>query len=469
MKSLQTSESESRRTMGPRIRVLYLTFFEAITHNGIYDSQVKELLKKLGNDYADDVEVSHLAVLPSVVIGKKSVSIDVVTERSGVSAVRQELRNSGVKASFLLDPVVIPKRWRFLVSPLILVLLVLPCLPFLLLKLLHGRYDIIHCRSYVATVCALLMKASLPSLKVICDARGFYPEEGVVHGRWHENSLAFRIWKRMEAWLFRRADAVIALSESFKERVENIAGSARATVIYAGTVAQESAQPAELRQSKRQELCLTDKLVFTYCGSLGVWHDPYLLALVYAILKKEFRNSKLLVITRNEKNQLQSDFKRAGLVEDDYLIVAAHSQEVPGYLAAGDLGIVPLRQNLQPAMGVVADTMVGLKVSEYLAAGLPLLVNEDIHGIQPLMDRYKIGTFFGAPELEQLPDRVRTILEDYDAYHQDCRFVAREYLSLDRSARSYVELYSNLLHKPAQAIHASPSRKSITKEALDRT
>lgn len=434
------------------MKILYLTFFEDVSHNGIYESQVKGLLYGLAAKYEQGINLSHIAILPAVVVGKGSVSFVHGKERKELYTVRREYEQRGIRTTFLFAPIVILKRWKSHPGLILSLFVMLGCVPALLYKMMRERYDIVHCRGYAATVCAFAIKVFFRRLKVVFDPRGFYPEEGVVQARWSENSLSFRIWKKLEEWLLRKSDKVIALSEAFTDRISRIAPTADSSLIYAGVEVPRFRQARQSRESRRRELEVASSEVFVYNGSLGAWHDPALLARVFRFIRQGSANSKMLVITGHNKAKLQEIFRSAGLAPSDYVIVAGEHDEVPGYLAAGDMGIVPLKETDESgAINVVADTMIGLKVAEYLASGLPIVVNKNVRGIHALMARHKIGIFFDAGSLDGLLPNIRHIQDHYTEYQQDCALVASRYLSLTQTTESYYKVYQEILRDPRRS------------------
>jgi glycosyltransferase involved in cell wall biosynthesis len=353
-------------------------------------------------------------------------------------------RRRGVNARFSYLPVVLPNgRCTGLVATAILLCL---SAPLLLCTIARKKPDIVHCRSYVATAIAIICKIVFPRIKVVFDPRGFWPEEGVVTKRWRENSVTFQGWKRIEAFLFRRSDQVIALSETFRSRVCQIVDGAKCSVIYASVDAGRFVAARQARGIRRKELGFENDRVFVYNGSLHAWHDAPLLAQLYRALARKGGNNKLLVITAHSAKALHEVFKTAGLSADQYRIIAARPAEVPGYLAASDYGLVPLKRFAGGGpMSVVAETMIGTKVAEYLACGLPIIVNRHVGGLRALMDRYRLGIVFDSDHLNGVAEEVKRIEERYSEYQKDCQHVAEQYFSLDEAACAYAQLYRDLV------------------------
>lgn len=423
------------------MRILYLTFFESVTDNGLYKTQVKQLLCKLAGRRSGELIVSHFAFLPAVEVWRKGLLTPFVSMRHELAALKSEYLQQGVTASIIFLPIIILKRWRSTFPLPLLGLFMALSVPILFCRIVRQRPDIIHCRSYIATILAIFMKWFFRDLKVVFDPRGFWPEEGVVMQRWGRSSITFRVWKGIERYLLRHSDKVIALSESFADRISELVKGSNCVVIYASADVNEFKLAGQVRDLKRRELGLEGKTVFVYNGSLHAWHDPLLLAQVHKILSQSIGNTKLLVITGYDRGKLEAVFRSAGLHTEDFLIVAAKPSEVAGYLVTGDFGLVPLREICQTdPMAIVAQTMIGTKVAEYLACGLPVIVNKNVGGMKSLMGRYRIGIFFDSKNLAGMVEDLQYIRNKY--LQTDCELVAERYFSLDQAAEAYYQVYS---------------------------
>jgi glycosyltransferase involved in cell wall biosynthesis len=428
------------------MKILYLTFFESIIHNGIYETQVKQVLCRLANKYRGRITISHFALLPAIRIGRRGSSLFSFGERHEFDVLDKEYAQNGVKLRRIFLPIVALKRWGSQLSLPLLAFLTVVSFPLMVFRTARERPDVLHCRSYMATVIALSIKLVFPNLKVVFDPRGFWPEEGVVEGKWSENSLTFRMWKKLEKYIIGRSDITIALSQSFAEYIHTIDSRAVCQVVYTSVDVTKFKVARGLRAQRRSQLGYGDNQVFVYSGSLGSWHDPELLARMYGSFRRAQCDTKLLVLTTYDKQKLNAVFQRNGLDESEFLITVAKHDEVASYLAAADYGLVPLREmDSNRPMTVVADTMIGTKVAEYLASGLPIVVNGNVGGLRSLTSEYKIGVFWDSGKPQDVMGGFKDVVEDYRSYQRDCDYVAGRYFSLDEVARAYLEVYEHVV------------------------
>src|SRR5208283_69140 len=123
------------------------------------------------------------------------------------------------------------------------------------------------------------------------------------------------------------------------------------------------------RDQERMKFGFENRTVFTYCGSLGSWHDPFLLARIYKSIAETLSNTFLFVITTFSKEKLEGIFSANQIPQEQFRIINAKASDVPRLLSAADFGIIPLREiNGTGPIQVVAETMIGTKVAEYLAS-----------------------------------------------------------------------------------------------------
>lgn len=426
-------------------KILYLTFCEPVIGNGIYDTQVKQVLCQLATAHGGELTIFHRAILAGVEIGRRDIGAPFLFDRNRLTQLKNEYRQSGIGFRPVFLPIVVRKRWGSELPLPVLGFMLALSLARIACTILKERPDTIHCRSYVASLIAVVLKPLLPGLKVIFDPRGFWPEEGVVMQRWKEGSSRFRFWKLVEKFLLHKSDKVIALSDSFAKRIVCLDPQADCSIIYAGAKLEEFGAARSLRARTREALGLKEERVLVYNGSLHAWHDPIMLARLFVAMRSSFVKPKLLVISGYSQATLIEAFRSCGIDHSEFIVISAKAAEVPAYLAAADYGLVPLKEMpVRGAMSVVAATMIGTKVAEYLASGLPLIVNKQVGGLESLMANYKLGTFFDQENFSGLPAAIHRIEKHYSEYLTDCQCVARELFSVAVVARSYRSVYITL-------------------------
>jgi glycosyltransferase involved in cell wall biosynthesis len=110
-------------------------------------------------------------------------------------------------------------------------------------------------------------------------------------------------------------------------------------------------------------------------------------------------------------------------------------------------------------MKVVSETMIGTKVAEYLAAGLPLIVNKDVGGLRALAPRKRLGVIFDLDDMAALRDGVSALAGTYDEYSSNCRKAALAHFSVKKVAYQYMGVYDSLARRAGASEEAGvPTR-----------
>ena len=91
----------------------------------------------------------------------------------------------------------------------------------------------------------------------------------------------------------------------------------------------------------------------------------------------------------------------------------------------------------------ILDVLIAAKTGEYLASGLPLLVQKETLTLNELVDTNKLGLVYDdINDIESCLDEID--IEYDDIKHRNIKF-AQQYFSNVENANKYIELYRRLL------------------------
>ena len=425
------------------MQILYLTCLENPSRNGIFESQVYDLLKNI-KAHSRDSSIFLLSIVPLAYVSKKKISFPCFSKE--ILDKKRELAEFGIDFHCIPFPWIFMPWSKFHLNHLRLG--VLSCLITPILRIFMSRKKcftdetVVHCRSYLSTFFAQRVLADMRNARVIFDARGFYPEEGVIQKAWGERDQKYNLWKKIERDLFSQGSASIALSEPFARRILSIAPSANVHIVYASVSFDSYAFSDSERESIRSQLNYSGKKVFIYSGGLGSWHDPLMLAQIFRQCRDEYPEAVFLVLSTYNKIKLQTLFREEGI--ENITVINCPPREVASYLAAADVAVAPLRRIENYPMQVVADTMIGLKIAEYLAAGLPIIVNSAIGGFSGLVGQYGVGILYDPGNSKTFPSDLKKMLINIEVYRRACRELASSRFDLSEAAREYINIYNSL-------------------------
>jgi glycosyltransferase involved in cell wall biosynthesis len=236
------------------------------------------------------------------------------------------------------------------------------------------RPKIIHGRGYLPTAVADVVATTLPGAKLLFDCRGMLGDEYVDAGYWTVDRPEYKILKRYEKRALRRADGVVVLTKALTDWMRNsgLLGprTQLATIPTCVDFGRFHFDPAA-RVRLREELGLGDRLVLVYAGSLGGLYREEDLARFAAVVKRRAGQPfAFLVLTRSNADSLLGFLRAAGVTEGEVVVRSVAPREMASYLSAGDAAT---------AFGKTCFARMGCsptKVAEYLACGLPTVLND---------------------------------------------------------------------------------------------
>jgi glycosyltransferase involved in cell wall biosynthesis len=123
----------------------------------------------------------------------------------------------------------------------------------------------------------------------------------------------------------------------------------------------------------REELGLGARLVLVYSGSLGSFYREADVARFAALVKRRAVGEiRFLLLTGSSPERLVGPLEQAGLTKEEIVVRKVKPAEMYMYLSAGDLGISFITSTFSKKGSSPT------KVAEYLACGLPVVLNGDI-------------------------------------------------------------------------------------------
>lgn len=303
------------------------------------------------------------------------------------------------------------------------------CFFFGCVLILKSKIQVIHCRSYVSSFIGLLLK-SIFRKKFIFDARGFWVDERVEIGNLRENSLEYRVWKLIEKKLYSSADQIIVLTYTMKKEL-GIRGVSleKITVI-----------PTRVDLQLFDSIGSTKEKEFTlvYQGSLGTRYLFKEMLEFHKALREQIRDAKFLVLTPMI-DQITEEWRKKLRKQGVIFSSAAHA-DVPKYLRKSMLGICFVLP------GFAAKGVSMTKIGEYLASGIPIVVNKGIGDYDlddSILKKYNIGVLvenFSNSEYRRAVQELISLLKD-KKIQQTCRKAARREFSLEEGVKKYQQVY----------------------------
>jgi len=293
------------------------------------------------------------------------------------------------------------------------------------------RRVILHARSYIPAVATAAVGAAL-GIPWIFDIRGFWFDEKVDAGR--TAGRAYRIAKRAERELLRRADAIVSLTDAARVPMQEWVG----TLEFAGKI---SVIPTCVDLARFTPPATPQHdwpLRIGYVGSFGPRYLLDEMVRVFAAIKRQRSDAHFRVVTRSEVSSLHEACGRAGLAPEAYSTVSVDHVGVVDELRAmhATLSLV------EPGRASAASCPT--KFGESLATGCPVVVNPGVGDCADIVRCHGIGVVHDAGrDPAMTASELLRLLSD-PAHAGRCRAVAVERFSVDWAIDRYDEIYARL-------------------------
>jgi glycosyltransferase involved in cell wall biosynthesis len=147
---------------------------------------------------------------------------------------------------------------------------------------------------------------------------------------------------RLEKTVLQRADAVIVVSSPLKKHYERMGIDARKIFVLPNGVNEERFSPESVSRNIRAELGLDDKVVVGFVGHIFAYHGIELFLLLARTNLKSRSHFHFLIVGGGQgRDELCSMLNREGLESQFTFIDPVPNVEVPNYLVAMDICLLP--------------------------------------------------------------------------------------------------------------------------------
>lgn len=305
------------------------------------------------------------------------------------------------------------------------------------------RFDIVHCRSYIAALAGLQLKRK-KGIRFIFDMRGFWADERVDGGLWNLKSplyrTIYRFFKRKEIQFIKEADWTISLTEAGKQEIESwkkLQGCPLKIRVIPCCVDLELFDPSAFTGESRRELRArfgipSDTYLLGYVGSIGTWYMLPEMLNYFSELLKEKANARFLFITGENPAAILSEAEKQGIDTERILCTSVLHKDVPAHLSMLDASIFFIR----PSYSKKASSPT--KQGEIMAMGIPLICNSGVGDTDRIVEKYHAGSVvkqFSSNEFQRVIHSTETF--NPTAISEG----ARDYFALSEGVARYLDVY----------------------------
>lgn len=295
--------------------------------------------------------------------------------------------------------------------------------------------SIVHARSYVPSVMALVIKRLLGA-KYIFDMRGFWADERVDGGIWPQGGRMYRIAKWFERKFLLNADHVVSLTNTAVRDMESFD-------YLVGKMPPVTVIPtcADLDKFAPGDASCKGEFVLGYVGSVGTWN---LFPEVIKLFKQLFEllpEAKILILNKGEHDYIRAEMQAANLSMNRVDLKEVCHANVPFYLARISAGVFFIK----PAFSKRASAPT--RFAEFLGCGVPCLSNKGVGDVDEIFSRENVGVILSDFSSETITDSLAQLIDLARKPETaiNCRFAAEKYFSLDEAVARYRHAYRLVL------------------------
>jgi glycosyltransferase involved in cell wall biosynthesis len=285
---------------------------------------------------------------------------------------------------------------------------------------------------------------------MIFDLRGLMAEEYVDAEHWREGSLPYRLTKSTERKILAATDAIVTLTERIWPIIREWEGlrgrSLHHEVIPCCVDLARFQFSDEERARRRKELGLGDQFTIVYSGSLDGWYLTEKMADFFTSFVKRNPKAHLLWLTTGNHDRVRELMSSRGVGAEHYSVRSVAAADVPSYLSAADAGLAFIKR----CVSKLASSPT--KNGEYLACGLPLILNAGIGDSDALIDQWSAGVLieeFTKTEYASAGEHIEAMVAAPGA-RDKARRIAEQVFHLENVAgERYAALYQRVLNSAA--------------------
>jgi len=402
-----------------------------------YNGATESLIKSQGIPYLKGLSKKGVGC---VLMSFEKPPKDILKYKKKIHELKQELDNHGIKWYRLGY-----HKWPSLPATVFDIFLGIALGVFVVIS---KKIDIIHGRATVPAAMAYAI-ARLTGRKFVYDERGLTAEEYIDGGMWKKNALSYRLTLYFEKKFLKNADGLIVLTQNIKDYLTDsnylsITGQVKKDidVIPCCVDTERFNKNGMSTEGLRKKYNLSGKFIFLYTGSLGTWYLLDEMIDFFMAAKNVVGNAHFLILTHADKEFVRRSCKDRGLSFGDVTIDQAEFEDMPNYIKLGDIGMFFIKPVLSKRSSCPT------KFAEYLACGLPVIINSGIGDTDTIVEENKLGSvvnyFHNESYLDALNKSLK-LLREKDMLSDRCNKIAKDLFSLESGVSKYFDVYNKVL------------------------
>jgi len=260
------------------------------------------------------------------------------------------------------------------------------------------------------TACAAYLASRLRGVPFVFELRDLWPESIKAVGAMKDSAI-LRFFERLELFLYRRAEHIVSVTESFRDVLARRGVDAGKISVVTNGVDGTRFRPMPKDPELLERLGLEGKFVAGYIGTHGLAHHLETVLDAAKMLHGDRDGGDFRFLFLGDgasKPLLQSKAREMGL--DNVLFVdSVPKAEVPRYWSLLDASIIHLKKT------PLFETVIPSKLFECMGMGIPV-----VHGVAgesaEIVRRHDAGLVFEPENSSELVCHLQTLRNDPGLY-----------------------------------------------------
>lgn len=353
-----------------------------------------------------------------------------------------ETKDSIVESCRRISELGMPVKWRYLFyhkrPRLLATALDIICGIFtVLFALKKDKITVIHARGVIPALIGFL-PAKILGAKLFFDTRGLLADKYVGGGLLSQKSPTYRIIRRGEDFLLKRSDYFTVETHKHASVIRDCYNN--------GLSEKMGVIPSCVDTDKFYSLPKpyghngNARLGLVYVGRIGTWYLIAEMLDFFNVLSAHIPGLHFIFITHDDPGPLYSIARNKGINASKIAVKKIETGKIPAFLREAGAGISFInpykRYNSSP-----------IKFGEYLASGIPVIINSGIGDCDEIILKEKVGVIindfsFGA--YEKAAEELNLFLSEGEALRQRCVEAAKKHLSLEMGVNKYLDIYRRI-------------------------
>ncbi|MBV8334156.1 MAG: glycosyltransferase, partial [Alphaproteobacteria bacterium] len=278
----------------------------------------------------------------------------------------------------------------------------------------------------------------------VYEVRALWEDAAVTQGTMREGGLLYRLSRRLEDLVLRRADALVTLCAGMKRELSGRGVPDEKITVVPNAVDLPAFGLSQARDpALAQRLGINGVTVLGFIGSFYHYEGLDLLIRALPLIRRTLPNVRLLLVGGgDEEEHLHRQAADTGLSEFVRFTGRVPHREVGRYYDLVDFFVYPRRRSR------LTDLVTPLKPLEAMAAGR-LVIASNVAAHLELIRDDQTGYLFDPDDASSIARRIVEAINDDPRHHQQMREAARHFVETGRtwpiSAAHYRPVYERLL------------------------